>query len=41
MNPILKNCVLYGVSQVGRRPGFCALFAGRAVIIMYHEIQRD
>src|SRR5216683_1340185 len=41
MNPILKSCLFYGASQVGQLPGFHALFAGRAVIIVYHEIQRD
>jgi peptidoglycan/xylan/chitin deacetylase (PgdA/CDA1 family) len=41
MNPILKSCLFYGASQVGQLPGFRALFAGRAAIILYHEIQRD
>jgi len=41
MNPILKSCLYYGASQVGQLPGFRALFAGRAAIILYHEIQRD
>jgi len=41
MNPILKSCLFYGASQVVQLPGFHALFAGSAVIIVYHEIQRD
>ena len=41
MNPVLKNCIFYGASQVGRLPGIRALLAGSAAIILYHEIQRD
>jgi peptidoglycan/xylan/chitin deacetylase (PgdA/CDA1 family) len=41
MNPVLKSCLFYGGGQVGRLPGFRTLFAGRAVIIAHHEIQRD
>src|SRR5882757_527644 len=41
MNPVLKNCIFYGASQVGRLPGIRALLAGRVAIIVYHEIQRD
>lgn len=41
MNAILKGCVYHGASLVGRLPGVRALFAGKAVILLYHEIQRD
>jgi peptidoglycan/xylan/chitin deacetylase (PgdA/CDA1 family) len=41
MNPILKSCLFFGASQLGQLPGVSALFAGRAVIIVYHEIQQD
>lgn len=41
MNAILKGCICYGASQVGQLPGIRALFAGRAAILLYHEIQRD
>lgn len=41
MNAILKGCVYYGASRVGQLPGVRALFAGRAAILLYHEIQRD
>src|ERR1700738_1745769 len=41
MNPILKSCLYYGASRVGELPFFRARSAARAVIIMFHEIQRD
>lgn len=41
MNPVLKSCLFYGAGRVGQLPGIRTLFAGRAVIIVYHEIQRD
>ena len=41
MNHILKNCLYYGASQVGELPFLRARFAARAVIILFHEIQRD
>src|SRR5215469_901883 len=41
MNPILKSCLYYGASRVEELPFFRASFAARAVIIMFHEIQRD
>jgi peptidoglycan/xylan/chitin deacetylase (PgdA/CDA1 family) len=41
MNPILKSCLYYGASRVGELPFFREWFAARAVIILFHEIQRD
>lgn len=41
MNPILKNCLYYGASRIGDLPFFREWFAARAVIIVFHEIQRD
>jgi peptidoglycan/xylan/chitin deacetylase (PgdA/CDA1 family) len=41
MSPILKSCLYYGASRVGELPFFRAGSAARAVIIMFHEIQRD
>jgi peptidoglycan/xylan/chitin deacetylase (PgdA/CDA1 family) len=45
MNPILNSCLYYGASRIGELPffraRFAALRAARAVIIMFHEIQRD
>jgi peptidoglycan/xylan/chitin deacetylase (PgdA/CDA1 family) len=47
MNAVLKSCLYYGASRAGKLPFFRELpffrsrFAARAVIIMFHEIQRD
>lgn len=41
MNPALRSCLFYGAGHIGQLPGFRALFAGMAVIIVHHEIQRD
>jgi hypothetical protein len=41
MNPILKSCLYYSASRVGDLPFFRARFPARAVIILFHEIQRD
>jgi hypothetical protein len=41
MNPVLKDCLYYGVSRIGELPFFRVRFAARAAIILYHEIQRD
>ncbi len=41
MNEILKSCLFYGAGRVGQLPGIRTLFAGRAAILAFHEIQRD
>jgi peptidoglycan/xylan/chitin deacetylase (PgdA/CDA1 family) len=41
VNQILKNCLCYGAGQVGQLPVLRSLFAGRAAIVSFHEIQRD
>lgn len=41
MDQRLKEFVCHGVSWVGLMPAVRSLFAGRAAIIMFHEIQRD
>nr|WP_249150694.1 polysaccharide deacetylase family protein [Bradyrhizobium sp. JYMT SZCCT0180] len=37
----MRNCLFYGAGHFSQLPGVRALFAGRAVIIVHHEIQRD
>jgi peptidoglycan/xylan/chitin deacetylase (PgdA/CDA1 family) len=41
MRQFVKDGVLYGIDWTGLMPVFRRLFAGRAVIVMFHEIQRD
>jgi peptidoglycan/xylan/chitin deacetylase (PgdA/CDA1 family) len=41
MNHILKDCLYYGASRVGELPFLRARLEARAVIILFHEIQRD
>lgn len=41
MRDILKDGVLHGLHWTGLLPVFRRIWAGRAVIIMFHEIQRD
>ncbi|WFU38855.1 polysaccharide deacetylase family protein [Bradyrhizobium sp. CB82] len=41
MKQPLKDFVCHGVSWAGLMPAFRSLFAGRAAIIMFHEIQRE
>jgi peptidoglycan/xylan/chitin deacetylase (PgdA/CDA1 family) len=41
VNEVLKNCLCYGASRVGQLPVLRSLFAGRAAIVSFHEIQRD
>ena len=41
MNPMLKSCLYYGASRIGELPFFRERLAARAVIILFHEIQRD
>jgi peptidoglycan/xylan/chitin deacetylase (PgdA/CDA1 family) len=41
MNQLLKTGLCYGVSWTGLMPAVRHMFAGRAVIIMFHEVQRD
>jgi len=41
MIPILKDCFYYGASRVGELPFFRDRLAASAVIILFHEIQRD
>jgi peptidoglycan/xylan/chitin deacetylase (PgdA/CDA1 family) len=38
---LLKNSLFYGIGSVGLFPVFRRIFAGRAAIVMFHEIQRD
>jgi peptidoglycan/xylan/chitin deacetylase (PgdA/CDA1 family) len=38
---ILKNTIYQGVRWTGLVPVMCRLFAGRAVILAFHEIHRD
>jgi peptidoglycan/xylan/chitin deacetylase (PgdA/CDA1 family) len=38
---LLKNGLFYGIGSVGLFPVFRSIFAGRAAIVMFHEIQRD
>jgi peptidoglycan/xylan/chitin deacetylase (PgdA/CDA1 family) len=38
---LLKNALFYGVGGVGLFPVFRRIFAGRAAIVMFHEIQLD
>src|SRR5262245_41922750 len=38
---LLKNSLFYGIGSVGLFPLFRRTFAGRAAIVMFHEIQRD
>jgi peptidoglycan/xylan/chitin deacetylase (PgdA/CDA1 family) len=41
MKSVLKSCLSYGASRVAELPLFRARFAARAVIIMFHEVQRN
>jgi peptidoglycan/xylan/chitin deacetylase (PgdA/CDA1 family) len=41
MHPILKSCLYYGASRVGELPFVRERLAARAVIILFHEIQRN
>ncbi|WP_407180058.1 polysaccharide deacetylase family protein [Bradyrhizobium sp. STM 3562] len=41
MKQLVSNGILYGIHWTGLMPVFRRLFAGRAVIVMFHEIQRD
>ncbi|MBR1213959.1 polysaccharide deacetylase family protein [Bradyrhizobium sp. JYMT SZCCT0180] len=41
MREVLVNSILYGTQWTGLMPIFRRLFAGRAVIVTFHEIQRD
>ena len=41
MKQLLKNSLFYGIGSVGLFPVFRRIFAGRAAIVMFHEIQRD
>lgn len=41
MKQLLKNSLFYGIGSVGLFPVFRRFFAGRAAIVMFHEIQRD
>jgi peptidoglycan/xylan/chitin deacetylase (PgdA/CDA1 family) len=41
MEQRLKDTVYHGVSWAGLMPSVRSLFAGRAAIIMFHEIQRE
>lgn len=41
MKQVLKDFVCHGISWAGLMPAVRSLFAGRAVIIVFHEIQRD
>lgn len=41
MKQLLKNGLFYGIGGVGLFPVFRRIFAGRAAIVMFHEIQRD
>jgi peptidoglycan/xylan/chitin deacetylase (PgdA/CDA1 family) len=41
MEQLLKDFVCHGVSWAGLMPAVRSLFAGRAAIIMFHEIQRE
>lgn len=41
MRQFATDGILYGIHWMGLMPVFRRLFAGRAVIVMFHEIQRD
>src|SRR5258708_2979579 len=41
MKQLLKNCLFYGMGGIGFFPVFRRIFAGRAAILMFHEVQRD
>jgi peptidoglycan/xylan/chitin deacetylase (PgdA/CDA1 family) len=41
MNHIWKGCLYYGASRIGELRFLRGRFAARAVIILFHEIQRD
>ncbi|WP_247780084.1 polysaccharide deacetylase family protein [Bradyrhizobium sp. 170] len=41
MKQLLKNTLFYGIGSAGLFPVFRRIFAGRAAIVMFHEIQRD
>jgi peptidoglycan/xylan/chitin deacetylase (PgdA/CDA1 family) len=41
MKQVLKDFVCHGFSWAGLMPAVRSLFAGRAVIIVFHEIQRE
>jgi peptidoglycan/xylan/chitin deacetylase (PgdA/CDA1 family) len=41
MRQLARDGILYGIHWMGLMPVFRRLFAGRAVIVMFHEIQRD
>ncbi|WP_245322819.1 polysaccharide deacetylase family protein [Bradyrhizobium valentinum] len=38
---LLKNGLFHGIGGIGLFPVFRRIFAGRAAIVMFHEIQRD
>ena len=41
MRQLVRDGILYGIHWTGLMPVFRRLFAGRAIIVMCHEIQRD
>ena len=41
MRQFVKDTTLYGIHWAGLMPVFRRLFAGRALIVMFHEIQQD
>lgn len=41
MRQFARDGILYGIHGIGLMPLFRRLFAGPAVIVMFHEIQRD
>lgn len=41
LNELLKHGLYRGVAGVGLLPAFRSIFAGRAAILMFHEIQRN
>lgn len=41
MRQLIKHSLFYGAKGLGLLPACRRLFAGRAVILMFHEIQRD
>jgi peptidoglycan/xylan/chitin deacetylase (PgdA/CDA1 family) len=41
MKQLVRDGILHGIHWTGLMPVFRRLFAGRAVIVMFHEIQRD
>ncbi|WP_063799708.1 polysaccharide deacetylase family protein [Bradyrhizobium jicamae] len=41
MKQLFKNALCYAIGSAGLFPVFRRIFAGRAVIVMFHEIQQD